>query len=86
MKFAHNDMDLAWDTAKLDNAWPMTNEDIEALIDFACRYCDFFATVSIGEPITDYLPACTDLENTLQGLQAFSHSEQSNDKSKLMTQ
>ena len=68
--YAHNVQELDWDRDKLDSQYPLNDEDMEALIQFACEYCDFFSELSIDMKIPDRLPACDDLENTLQRLRA----------------
>ena len=68
--YAHNVQEIEWDRAKLDSEHPLKDEDIESLIAFACEYCDFFSLLAIGTTLSDRLPTCNDLENTLQRLHA----------------
>lgn len=74
-QYAHNVQELEWDRKKLDAQYPLLDEDIEALIDFACEYTDYFSVFFLEEPIPERLPACTDLENTLQRLRSWLDQE-----------
>ena len=64
-QYAHNDRKLAWQSDWLTEQFPLSDEDIEALIQFAKEYCDFFSMMFLGAKIEDWIPPCDDFWNTM---------------------
>lgn len=65
-QYAHNEREVAWQSNRLEEQFPLRGEEIEALIQFAREYCDFFSAMLLGEQIQIRIPACEDFWITLE--------------------
>lgn len=64
-QYAHNEREVEWQSDWLEKQYPLSDDDIEALIQFAREYCDFFSKMLLGEKVVDQIPPCSDFWNAL---------------------